>query len=223
MAVSTVSQDSVFAKLMDGAWLKHPKLKAAGLTVLARDNFTCQSCGFRSRPASSSGVPHGWMIPASLGHPGYLPVEVKDSKTYCPFCLASRAVNWAVKPQVIGSRELIAPGIFLSFPDLTQVQINLLALNVVSVLASVKIGSSKSAVEASAQAINNAMRGRQSVLESDFPVYRAGQDFALANGLALLPVDLYRDREKVMGMVRWWPNVEYWEEQGIYWNKASYK
>jgi hypothetical protein len=220
MRVGTVQSSSTFAKLIESAWYEHPKLRDIGMAVLARDNYSCISCGFRSRPSKQ--VPHGWMIPALLSHPGLLPTDQNQSQCFCPFCLSAAAVNWSVEAKIVGGRETIAPGILISLAELSQKQVNHLAFTVVSTMSSMKIGGKRSVTEAVAISVNDAMKSRQTTLESDLPIYRTGQDGLFARALAMLPDDLYSGRDQVMEMVRWWPNVEFWEEQGAYWRAASY-
>lgn len=166
-------------------------------------------------------MPHGWMLPICTKHPGLLPVSVENSKTYCPFCASSMGLNWSVVSYMLGDAALPAPGMLIAMKEMSQIELNRLALYVVSRLASRRI-SELDREDVVASDINNAMRSRQNELPSSIPMYRVGKDSYFAKSLALMPVDLYQRREEVIGSLRWWPNFEYWQEQGIYWRKASY-
>ncbi|MEH6688809.1 MAG: hypothetical protein V7693_16285 [Halopseudomonas sabulinigri] len=222
MQLSTVQNTSVFDKLMSGAWLEHPLLLENGMAVLKSNDFTCTICGFKSKPSIGLDNPHGWLIPGQMSHAGYLPVTKSSSKCYCPFCISSLAINWGVTSNIQNGRETAAPGMLISFSGISQIQLNRLSVYIVSVLCSQRVGNSGGGVVAVATAINSAMKSRQLNLQSDLPVYIEGQDSSFARSLALLPEHLYESRSKVMHMVRWWPNYEYWLEQGNYWNKTTF-
>src|SRR5690554_127534 len=182
--VGTVPNPDVFSKLMAGGWYKHPKLEKLGRAVLARDKHVCQGCGFSSVAESSS--PYGYLIPASLAHPGFLPVDVSRSKTYCPMCLSSMAVNWSVAPGMVDGIKTAAPGLLIAFDELSQAEINRLAISVVGLLGSRTVGSNSQEI-AAASSLNNAMKARQSNLALSISAYRVDMDAEFANALALLP------------------------------------
>lgn len=216
--LGTVFDPLLFGKLITGGWYTHAKLKEPGMKVLSKGNFTCNSCGFVSR--SSKQVPHGYMVPINRKHPALLAVEA-NGECLCPMCAASLGVNWSVNGVVQGDKVVVAPGIFIAESVMSQVEINRIALHVISVLAS-RTASDSSAISSAARDIDAAMTALNQELGVAIPFYR-GKDSDFARALSLLPENLYEQREKIIGQLRWWPNVRFWREQGIYWMQATYK
>ena len=219
---STVPDLDAFAKLMRYEWVNHDLLSMVGFEVLARDKLTCRFCGFKSRSASKQGVKHGWMVPVCLNHPAYYALSVDKGITLCPFCVSYQALNWAVNTVFIKGQEQPAPGYLISLPQRDQVELNRLALYVSASISSRPIGGDQASDDGAASAIDSAMKARQSSLQTEIPIYVPGDDYSFARGIALLPDDLYEHRDKVFTGLRWWPNMQYWERQGIFWKRASY-
>lgn len=216
--LGTVFDPLLFGKLMMGGWYVNPKLKEPGMKILSRSKFACASCGFQSR--SSKQVPHAHMIPVDRSHPGLLALKDKG-ECLCPMCAASLGVNWSVTGVVQADKVVETPGVLIAQSVLTQVEINRIALHVISVLAS-RTASDSSPISSAARDIDAAMTALNQELGASIPFYR-GKDSDFARALALLPEVYYEQREQIIGQLRWWPNVRYWREQGAYWMQATYK
>lgn len=213
--VGTVGQPQIAERVILGQWLKNDTLRPIGLQVLKRHNFTCSNCGFASRPSKQ--IPHGWMIPAGLRHPGLVPSP--DAKCLCPMCVAPLALNWSVISKKKKGQELQAPGMLIYCPWIMQRDLNVLASYSVAVKANCRVGRS-SAIEAVVRSLDAAISALNEEVGSNTPIYR-GKDSDFARSLALLPSEYYRDRSELIGALRWWPNLDYWEQQGLYWYQAS--
>lgn len=215
--LGTVLDPMLFGKLVTGAWYTNAKLKEQGMKILSRSKFTCESCGFASR--SSKQVPHGHMVPVDRCHPALLVLDRKG-ECLCPMCASALGVNWAVAGVVQAEKVIESPGILIAQPVLSQVEINRIALHVISVLAS-RTASDSSPLSSAARDIDAAMTALNQELGA-IPFYR-GKDSDFARALALLPERYYEQREQIIGQLRWWPNVRFWREQGAYWMQATYK
>lgn len=213
--VGTVSDALLFGKLMAGGWFVHPKLSEAGMRILSQSNWTCGSCGFKSR--ASKQVPHGYMVPVNRKHPGLL--ATTQGECFCPLCAAALGLNWSVIGLVQSDKMVMAPGMLIAQPRLSQVEINRIALHVISVLAG--NSSASTPVASAARDIDAAMTALNQELGTSIPFYR-GKDSDFARALALVPVELYEQRQTIIGQLRWWPNVRFWREQGAYWMQATY-
>lgn len=219
LRLGTVLNAPLAGKVISGLWLSNEKLRAPGLEVLSRSSFTCEYCGFISSPTQD--VPHGWMLPVNTKNPGLLVVNATDGVCVCPFCASALAVNWSVSPKDIGSKSLPAPGMLINMPHMTQEEVNRMALHVVSVLACRKVNK-QSSIEIAAINIDNAFVSLNTDLAGTLPIYRYGEDAAFSRALALLPNEFYQFRDEIIGPIRWWPAVNYWREQGLFWMKATY-
>lgn len=216
--VGTVMDALLFGKLMTGGWHAHPKLNEPGMRILSRAGFTCESCGFVSRPSKQ--VPHGYMVPVDIQHAGLLALSSKG-ECLCPLCASALGLNWAVLGTVQADKIVQSPGMLIAQPVLSQVEINRIALHVISVLAS-KTTSDSSPIASAARDVDAAMAALNQELGASIPFYR-GKDSDFARALALIPSDLYEQRQVIIGQLRWWPNVRYWREQGAYWMQATFK
>ncbi|MDH4602460.1 hypothetical protein [Pseudomonas syringae] len=217
--LGTVLNASVAGKLISGLWLSNAKLRTPGLEVLTRSDFTCKFCGFISKPTDN--VPHAWMLPVNPSNPGLLVLRQDDGICLCPFCASSMAINWSVAPKDLGTKQLPAPGMLINMPHMTQEQVNRVALHVVSVLACRKVNK-QSSVEIAAINIDNAFVSLNTDLAGTLPIYRYGEDAGFARALALLPEEFYQFRDEIIGPIRWWPSVNHWREQGLYWMESTY-
>ena len=220
LQVGTVSDPILFGKLVSGGWTENPTLYAVGMSVLKKSRFTCKFCGFATR--QSRKVPHGWMLPVDLKHPAFIARDAEKSICICPFCAASQAINWAVKPIATGRKSEPAPGRLIYLPTMSQEALNRLALTVVSI-SSARTGAHHSEQESAARDIDATFLALNQELHSAVPVFHEGMDYEFANALALLPEELYSMREEVIGGVRWWPHYKHWVDQGFYWSQATFK
>lgn len=218
VCIGTVLDPVIFGKLMAGGWLDNEKAKVAGMQILRKNKFTCSSCGFVSR--SSVQVPHGYMIPVDYAHPGLLAAH-GDGDCLCSICAASIGINWSVTIEGQGDSSAGVPGMLIAQSRLTQVQINRLALQVISLLAS-QPTPQLSKLQSAARDIDAAMTALNHELGGSIPFYR-GNDSDFARALSLIPQEYYEQREDILGSLRFWPNVRYWKEQGVYWMKSTFE
>ncbi|MBA1280225.1 hypothetical protein [Stutzerimonas stutzeri] len=216
--VGTVHDALLFGKLMTGGWFTHPKLRDPGMSILRRARFTCESCGFVSRPSKE--IPHGYMLPVDRNHAGQLALSTRG-ECLCSLCASSLGLNWSVTGIAQAEGLIQVPGILIAQSALSQVEINRIALHVISVLAS-KTTSDNSPIASAARDIDAAMTALNDELGANIPFYR-GKDSDFARALALIPDNLYEQRQIIIGQLRWWPNVRFWRQQGAYWMQATYK
>lgn len=217
--LGTVSNAALAGKLIAGGWVSHPELLSIGRVVLQRYKFTCQGCGFQSRPTKQ--VPHGWMLPVDLQHPGLLALKEGVGICLCPLCASTLASNWSVAPVIAGSKELPAPGMLVLLPHISQVQLNRLALHLVSIHASRKVAQQTS-LEAIAVSVDSVISSLSKDVQSKLSIYRDGKDAEFCRALSMLPNDYYQYRDEIIGPVRWWPTMAYWREQGAYWMTQTF-
>lgn len=216
--VGTVLNASLFGKIMTWGWFENPRLKESGMRVLTRAAYTCQSCGFASRPSRQ--VPHGFMVPVDRSHAGLASLNPETGTCLCPLCASVEGINWSVVGTVLGGQMVDPPGMFIILPAMSQVEINRLALHTLSIIASCGANMS-SALASSARDVDAAMTALNQEVGISVPFYR-GKDSDLARALALLTDEFYSQRDEIIGQLRWWPNMRYWREQGLYWMKSTY-
>ena len=217
--LGTVFNAALFGKLMTGGWYEHAQLKEQGLKILSRDKFTCQSCGFSSRPSRQA--PHGYMVPVDRHHVGMVATRADAGECLCPLCASAMGINWAVVATAIGGKHIDPPGMLIIQPSMTQVEINRIALHTLSIVAS-NSATTASALASAARDIDAAMTALNQDIGASIPFYR-GKDSDFARALALLPEAHYEQRDEIIGHLRWWPSMRYWREQGVYWMQATYK
>jgi len=219
VAVGTVFNPALFGKLMAWGWFDNPKLKEQGLLILSRDKHTCQSCGFQSRPSKQ--VPHGFMLPVDQKNPALVAMDARVGKCLCPMCASVLGINWSVVGTMLGGQIVETPGMLIIQPAMSQVEINRLALHTVSIMAS-SATSATSPLASAARDIDAAMTALNQDVGASIPFYR-GKDSDFARALALLAEPYYQQRDEIIGHLRWWPNMRYWRQQGLYWMQATYK
>lgn len=215
VCAGTVSDALLFGKLMNRGWYSHPKLREPGMHILSRADFKCASCGFRSQPSKQ--VLHGYMLPVDRRHPGLIALSHKG-ECLCPLCASALGLNWSVVGLVQSDRQVLAPGMLIAQPALSQVEINRIALHVISASATPDSGSP---IASAARDIDAAMTALNQELGTSIPFYR-GKDSDFARALALIPPELYEQRQSILGHLRWWPNVRFWRQQGAYWMQSTY-
>ena len=217
--LGVVADVNTFGKVMAGAWLKRTELADAGLKLIRRSFFKCKGCGFQSRPSQQQ--PAGFMVPFNTNHPAGLVINENHGTCLCPFCASAFAANWSVVPPKSNKVEMPAPGQLIYLPHMSQAQVNLLALHVISVLSSRKI-STQTKAEAIAVNIDSTMKSLSKDLPAALPIFRDGHDEAFARALALLPQEFYEQRSDILSPVRWWPNASYWRVEGVYWMQSTF-
>lgn len=215
VCVGTVSDSLLFGKLMSWGWYTNNKLREPGMHILSRSNFKCASCGFISQPSKQ--IRHGFMVPVDRSHPGLI-AQTTKGECLCPFCASALGLNWSVTGQVQADRQVLAPGMLIAQPVLTQVEINRIGLHVCSASATGGIGSK---LASAARDIDAAMTALNHELGTAVPFYR-GKDSGFARALAMIPSDLYEHRQTILGQLRWWPNVAFWRQQGAYWMQSTF-
>ncbi|MCF6783421.1 hypothetical protein [Stutzerimonas stutzeri] len=213
--VGTVSDALLFGKLMTWGWYSNPKLREPGMRILSRSQFKCESCGFKSLPSRQ--VQHGYMVPVDRGHPGLIALT-SAGECLCPLCASALGLNWSVVGLMQSDKSVQAPGLLIHQPVLSQVEINRIALHVISASSS---QGSISAIASAARDIDASMTALNQELGTFIRFYR-GRDSDFARALALIPVELYEQRQEILGHLRWWPNVKFWSKQGAYWMQATY-
>lgn len=219
VAVGTVFNAALFGKLMTWGWFENPKLKEQGMLILSRDKHTCQSCGFQSR--ASKQVPHGFMLPVDQKNPALVALDARAGKCLCPMCASVLGINWSVVGTMIGGQAVEVPGMLIIQPSMSQAAINRMALHTVSIMAS-SVTPASSPLASAARDIDAAMSALNQEVGASIPFYR-GNDSDFARALALLAEPFYRQRDEIIGHLRWWPNMRYWRQQGLYWMQATYK
>lgn len=212
--IGVASRQHVAAKIIKGQWLQHANLRQVGLDALKRHRFTCVQCGFQSRPSRQ--VPHGWMVPLSLDDPGL--VSGRKAQCMCPFCASSHAINWSVVTTIVRGVEQ-TPGYLIHCPWLSQGELSLLGAYCASLKAHARVGKSN-AIEAAARGVDAALTALREEVALNVPVHR-GSDSDFARALSLLAPEHYGKRAELIGSLKFWPNLDYWAEQGGYWFKAA--
>ncbi|EKY4114584.1 TPA: hypothetical protein ACGW3M_001204 [Pseudomonas aeruginosa] len=216
--LSTVDNPDLYGRYVLN-WHRNEKLFVDGLKVLERHRFTCKFCGFKSRPSRQ--VPHGYMVPIDWRNNSNISVN-GEGECVCPFCASVLGINWSVEKQKLGGKEMPSPGVLMFCPHLTQIEVNRIALHVASLISSRRVGSTPSTLESAARDVDAIMVSLNQELGAELPIYKANDgDFARA--LSMLAVPLYEQRKHLLSHVRWWPTVSFWQEQGVYWNKAFYE
>lgn len=72
------------------------------------------------------------------------------------------------------------------------------------------------------KSIDAAFAGLKEEIGANVPIYRgSASDFART--LSMLPEQFYEQRNELIGHLRWWPNSEYWLEQGEYWRASTFE
>ena len=215
--VGIAENPELAGKVISGQWYTNPKLQASGMSVLKRHSFTCVACGFVTRPSRQ--VPHAHMIPVDPDSGRFVSLDGKGV-CLCPLCASTTAINWSVVSRSLSGKEMPAPGMLIYCPYLSQVELNRIALHSVSIAASRKVGAG-SLLDSAIRDLDASMVGLNHELGANLPIYR-GKDSEFARALAMLTQPLYEQRAELLGNVRWWPTLNFWAEQGLYWSKATY-
>ncbi|MDZ5605228.1 hypothetical protein SJI00_20865 [Pseudomonas sp. RP23018S] len=206
-------------KIICGLWHEHDRLKPIGMKVLTKANFKCSQCGFVSR--SSKRIPHGFMVPVDLNHPGFAASSIDRAICLCPFCAAAKAINWSAVEHPAHHGEILpVAGSLIWLPEMPQAKLNLIATYIA--ISQNCMDVTHPLFESLHQA-DLSFRGRKAHLASNIPLYKEDCDSDFARALALLPNELMASRDKVLKGVRFWPNVVYWGPQARYWAQATYK
>ena len=223
LVLGTVGLQDAAGKLLKGAWLHREELSHPGLALIKRSRFICSYCGMGSR--GSDAVPHGYMTPLDPSRPNWFYTANSTSGVVaCPFCASAQCLNWSVKGVTTGSgqqTQTVVPGILISFPWLTQRQLNWIALHALAI-NSRKANGLNGPINAIARDVDAAMVATNQELVANLPIYR-GNDSEFVRALSLLPNKFYRYRAKIIGDVRWWPNLSFWQKEGQYFQAATYK
>lgn len=217
--IGTVDNPELAGKVISGLWHDHERLSPVGMKVLTRAKFKCVECGFVSR--ASKMIPHGFMVPVDLNHPGLAARTVEGATCLCPFCAATKAINWSVVERPALHGEILpVTGSLIWLPDMSQAKLNLIA-TYISVNQNC-MDVTHPLFESLHQA-DLAFRGRKAHLANNIPLYKEDSDSDFARALALLPNEFMASRDEVLKGVRFWPNVAYWAPQARYWAQATYK
>ena len=223
LVLGTVGLQDAAGKLLQGAWLNRDELRLPGLALIKKSRYVCSYCGYQSR--GSDAVPHGYMTPIDPSRANWFFTESSVSgHVACPFCASCQCLNWSVKGMTTGigqKEQTVVPGILISFPWLTQRQINWIALHSLSI-NSRKSNSSNGPIYAIARDVDAVMVALNHELVANLPIYR-GKDSEFVRALSLLPNKYYKYREKIIGDVRWWPNLAFWQKEGLYFQAATYR
>lgn len=215
--MGTVGNAELTGRLVLAGWASNPKLEVPGMKVIKRHRYTCQYCGFISRPSKQ--VLHGYMVPVDFRHPALL-VTGENGTCLCPFCACYISINWSVIGRYSGGKDHPAPGMLIHCPWLTQRQVSLIALHAVSISACRTVGSTTT-FESAAIDVDATMVGLNHEIGAVLPIYR-GKDSDFARALAMLPEEFYEDRAQILANLRWWPTMSFWSAQGMYWMKSTY-
>lgn len=217
--IDTVDNPQLAGKVIRGGWFENTRLQKVGMDILARSNFTCRECGFVSR--SSKKIPHGYMVPINLSHPGLAALSNKESLCLCPFCASAKAVNWSVVDHPAQHGEVVpAAGSLIWLPEMSQNKLSLI---------STYIGVSAHCMEVThpffevLNEIDISFRGRSAHLSSNVALYKEDCDSHFAKALSLLPNEFKETRDETLKGVRFWPRAAYWSAQSRYWGQATYQ
>lgn len=217
--IGTVDNPDLAGKIIQGYWSANEKLKGVGMKVLNKYSFKCQSCGFVSR--TSKKVPHGFMVPVDVSHPGLAAISIKGAKCLCPLCASALAINWSVVEHAAPHGEILpVAGCLIWLPEIEQSKLSLVA-SYIAVSTNIL-----DVTHPLAQTLNDAdiaFRGRKAHLASNIPLYKEDSDSDFARALALLPNEFYSSRDEIMTGVRFWPNSNFWVGQAKYWFQATYR
>lgn len=219
LKLGTVLDASLAGKVISGLWTTSEKLSVPGFKILNTSRFTCSACGFKTKPTSSA--PHGWMVPIDSAHPALLALDDRTGVCLCPLCASAMAINWSVVSKAVKGKSASIPGMLIYMPTMTQREINLIALHLISIHASRKV-SSQTSLETAAINVNNIFIAQNAELAGKLPIYRHGEDDAFARALAMLPREHYHLRDEIIGSLRWWPAMDYWRRQGNHWMETTY-
>lgn len=217
--IGTVDNPDLAGKVIQGHWCNNEKLQKVGMKILQSSGFKCRSCGFVSR--TSKKVPHGFMVPVDVNHPGLAALELKGAQCLCPLCASALAVNWSVVEHPAMHGEILpVAGCLIWLPEIEQSKLSLIASY---------IAVSSNCLDVThplADTLNHAdisFRGRKAHLASNIPLYKDDSDSDFSRALALLPNEFHSSRDEVMGGVRFWPNTNFWVSQARYWYQATYR
>ncbi|MEC4242117.1 MULTISPECIES: hypothetical protein [Pseudomonas] len=216
--IGTVDNPDLAGKVIQGFWFANERLQKVGMQVLDKAGFKCYSCGFVSR--TSKKIPHGYMVPIDIQHPGLAALQLKDAKCMCPLCASALAVNWSVveHPALKGELTPLA-GSLIWLPEIEQSKLSLIASYIAVSTHCLDVAHPL------AEALNHAdisFRGRRAHLASNIPLYKEDCDSDFSRALALLPNEFHSARDEIMSGVRFWPNSSFWVSQAKYWFQATY-
>lgn len=209
--IGVVRNESLAGKIIQGAWLHNDKLRNAGYAILKNQSYKCYACGIQSKP--SAAYRDAMMIPVNLKHAGLAATSEKGGVCYCPLCAAAAATNWSVVGTVTDDVANIAPGFLVCFPGKSQAEVSRLALFTLINMQR----SNDSPLFSAATDIDVTMRRLAGEVAQHIPIYRKeGGDAAFVKALARIPDQFYEKRVQIIGPLRWWPNMSFWEPFGKY-------
>lgn len=209
--IGVVQNESLAGKIIQGAWLHNDKLRDIGYAILQKYDYKCQVCGIQSKP--SKVYRDGMMIPVDLKHAGLAATNEKDGLCYCPLCASAAATNWSVVSTVTGDVKNIAPGFLVCFPNKSQADVNRLAL--FTLINTQRPNDSP--LFSAATDINVTMVRLAKEIAQHIPIYRQNSgDADFVKALSRISDKFYKERAQIIGPLRWWPNMSYWDDYGKY-------
>lgn len=214
--IGTVDSPELAGKLILGGWALNKSLSDVGFSILERDRYTCQRCGFNSRPSKK--INHGFMVPVDTNSSILIAREVKFGTCLCQLCASALAVNWSVLKQT--SDEDSAPGCLIWLPEFTQDKISIVASLILA--TSNNVSPSHHLYEAASHALT-AFNGRTAHMAANVHLYKNDKDEEFVRALSLLPSEFHEYRAQALNGVRFWPNPKYWAKSSHYWLKAVYE
>lgn len=217
--IGTVDNPDLAGKVIQGLWHANDKLHSVGMKIIANAKFTCQECRFVSR--TSKKVPHGYMVPVDLSHPGLAARSLKGAQCLCPLCASVKAINWSTVEHPAQHGEILpVAGSLIWLPEMEQGKLSIIATYIAVSAHCMEV--SHPLFEVLNQA-DISFRGRKAHLASNIPLYKEDSDSDFSRALALLPNEFKDARDESLKGVRFWPNVSFWSAQARYWSKAIYE
>lgn len=217
--IGTVENPGLAGKIIQGKWFDNEKLSETGMRIIKGARFTCRRCGFRSRPSKK--IPHGYMVPIDVRHPGLAALEVEHGECVCPICASAMAINWSVVHQHQQHGEVTpAAGELIWLPEVDQRKISLTASFAITMLCQ---SDSTARLYGTAFDTDTAFRARKAHMAANLSLYKNDQDADFAKALSWLPREYYQHRESILEGVRFWPSASSWKSQTAYWYAGIYK
>lgn len=214
--IGVVRNELLAGKIIRGEWRHNKKLQDVGYEIIKKHNFKCSGCNIQSLP--SKVYPSGMMVPANLKHAGFAALSIDGATCLCPLCASALATNWSVVATVDDSKVVKSPGFLVFMPYQKQADLTRLAIFAMACLQKPNDHPFFSV----ATDIGIVMNGLADEVGKRVPIYD-GNNTDFVKALSLLPDEYYEKRSEIIGVLRWWPNMSYWEEFARYIYKANFR